>query len=840
MKLLLYISTLLSRKTIAVVVLIILSINLSLCLAEEIIITRNYDVSAFQLKSTIAPDGTEFQTIDYPGISYSSSVGSPEMPVDYVTFIVPTYAKKVWAEIVSAEGSTSVPLRGRIKPVQNMANLNQNANSLFTYPNEDSYTYIPIIANVENEGFIDGVNHVVNVSIIVMDYDGQHSATAYSSITIRLVYSIGTDADLTQIHPIIPPARSRYIDLEKLVINPSDIEKFSYFHNSELKNQIAKDNYYIIVPKDLEYDVKDLAIWKRQKGYNVVIKTIESILTSPEYKVDSLTERVDEAASLRAYLQDEFRQNGAFFCFLVGNDLTSMPIRKVYWNEYKDGALKGSFVTEQRNDGTYALPTDVYFSDLTQVWNLNREFDGAVYTIPINKVFYNPDIYIGRLLCSNSLEIRNYINKLILYESNPGYGDNDYLDKICFFESQDGLLNSSKETREYLQSFLSIDLLQDAGDQTYPTGESVISHISKSGISSWHGHGTPYGVAVSNNGTTNPPRKYITSLDQIAGYGNAECDIPDWFTDESGNGIDNMSNYNKPSVVYSTSCINAPFDRLDWGNYKFNKYHNLAEEFTVGGHYGGPAFLGNSRNGYIQFSEKLELEFFQLLKSFPKISIAEEVSKFRYQSGPYPQYISATHNLIGEPEFEIWYGKPDYIDWLSMKAYSTAWFSKPEALGSIWTIWNGNDRFFSYRCQGKTPLVNSELLNKDHVVSVWKSGYLPMIHYNGINNVISNESKRLIVRSATLGYSLNGILSLNKFFVSDGGVLSIHAVDSISGSSNFEVKSGGNVNLDCDQKVELAGSTICSGGKMTVEAEKVTLGPGFKVEAGGTLTITTK
>ena len=38
----------------------------------------------------------------------------------------------------------------------------------------------------------------------------------------------------------------------------------------------------------------------------------------------------------------------------------------------------------------------------------------------------------------------------------------------------------------------------------------------------------------------------------------------------------------------------------------------------------------------------------------------------------------------------------------------------------------------------------------------------------------------------------------------------------------------------------LNGSTVCSRGKMSIEAEKVTLGQGFKVEAGGTLTITNK
>ena len=39
---------------------------------------------------------------------------------------------------------------------------------------------------------------------------------------------------------------------------------------------------------------------------------------------------------------------------------------------------------------------------------------------------------------------------------------------------------------------------------------------------------------------------------------------------------------------------------------------------------------------------------------------------------------------------------------------------------------------------------------------------------------------------------------------------------------------------------EPAGSTVRNGGKMTVEAEKVTLGPGFRVEVRGTLKLTTK
>ena len=187
------------------------------------------------------------------------------------------------------------------------------------------------------------------------------------------------------------------------------------------------------------------------------------------------------------------------------------------------------------------------------------------------------------------------------------------------------------------------------------------------------------------------------------------------------------------------------------------------------------------------------------------------------------------------------------------------------------------------RCSsGKIPTVNSSLLAKDHLISVWKPGYLPLLHYNGINGTLKNKSKRFIVRSASLGHSYAGEQSSGKFIVSDNSNLTVEALDSISSSVDFEIESNGTVALKCDrdvrldgavvrdggnlsltsekaslgktfsvatdgsvkvncnQEAELNGSTVRSGGKMTVEAEKVTLGPGFKVEAGGTLTITNK
>ena len=805
--------------------------------AGQVTVTRTYDTSAITLGTETAPDGTQFQSIGWPGLDCNAETGAPQLPVEYIRLMVPVYSNNFRVTLQSATGAYQLPLQSKVIAGQIPQATDGSPAPEFTYPDGEAYTAAGANARVVSHGYIDGCNHLVTVAVCPVAYDGATEATAYGSVTVRLDYDECTEAGLEGSRPLFPPYASPYVDVAGMVANTPDVARFRAARLPDATKGEYADWYYIIVPENLEQAVADLALWKRQKGYNVVVKTIESILATPEYAVGALNPVygvnptdtiVDSAESLRIYLKDEYESHGAFFCLLVGNDRTSMPVRKVLWLSC---ASQVDFYLY--DNGEYTVPTDCYFSDLTTKWPLSKFRGLTIYSCDINSVNYHPSIHIGRLLCQYPDEITNYLKKLVLYEANPGYGDNDYLGKSIFIEASDVGENESVVVQDAISSILTPTYIKDTGNKDYPTANYAIEQMKNFGFQSLHGHGSPYSVAICNYF-----RYLITSKNHISnkkdGYNGVTTD---YFINEDANGLDNLDNGKKPSILYSVSCHNNPFDIMEGiDHYKYDLDMNLGESYTVGGDYGGPAFLGNTRAGLCTTSAFLERDFVNIIQNCNKVGIAETYSRYNF----FYNELSFIHNLIGEPEFEMWLGKPKYLDWQQLKAYSSEWFSKPEAFGSIWTIWNGNDRFFSYRCQGKTPLVNTELLNKDHVVSVWKSGYLPMIHYNGINNTISNESKRFIVRSATLGYSLNGILSLNKFFVSEGGVLSIHAVDSISGSSNFEVESGGNVSLDCDQKVELTGSTVRNGGKMAVEAEKVTLGPGFRVEAGGTLTITSK
>lgn len=106
------------------------------------------------------------------------------------------------------------------------------------------------------------------------------------------------------------------------------------------------------------------------------------------------------------------------------------------------------------------------------------------------------------------------------------------------------------------------------------------------------GHGGPTNVAVATKGINGQPKYKVTSLDN--GYAGMEgADIS-----EQGNGFDNMTNVDYPSVYYSISCETTPFDR--YGNNTDTP--NMGQTFTSEINGGGPLYLGNTRVGFVSSS----------------------------------------------------------------------------------------------------------------------------------------------------------------------------------------------------------------------------------------------
>lgn len=145
---------------------------------------------------------------------------------------------------------------------------------------------------------------------------------------------------------------------------------------------------------------------------------------------------------------------------------------------------------------------------------------------------------------------------------------------------------------------------------TFPKGSDIINQLNNKsyGLMNWFNHG---GTGVGDNRESG-----ITTMQGGKGYDSIPYNV--WklqaednydykgpgANPEIGNGLDNLTNYNTPFIIYSISCNVTPFDKTKSTN---NNVRNCGESFTVNNLAGGVAFLGNTLDAtsgaYIMFAK---------------------------------------------------------------------------------------------------------------------------------------------------------------------------------------------------------------------------------------------
>jgi len=268
---------------------------------------------------------------------------------------------------------------------------------------------------------------------------------------------------------------------------------------------------------------------------------------------------------------------------------------------------------------------------------------------------------VGRLLCSSGQDVENWTAKLLKYEQNPGNGDVSYLTRSFMMVSDhmqsDYNPDQATQVSTHLPDTFTHTIWKevpsgDADYPTFPTASAVIAEMNNHyGLYSWFAHGEPNHIVTKAHKKNKKPRYCINTVDAIDNYEVVE----------NNDGLDCLTNEDYPSVLYSISCNNNPFD-----DYKISSYpgRNLGEGFTVITKAGGPAFLGNTRYGWVSTSYQLYKKFADLLtagtqdpesgKSYFHLGVSELVSKQNY----YSHYLRYSHNLVGCPETEIWTDTP--------------------------------------------------------------------------------------------------------------------------------------------------------------------------------------
>lgn len=810
--------------------------------------------SDIEFRDTIAPDGNTYTFIKWNGKSSFMEAGSPDIPYDNVMFHVPQNTCNFRVTVALPDAKLRHKLSYPVVPVQPPVSLNEESCDM-TYVKADSLLYRNnggVLAEVGSDGFIFGNQHIVNVLVYpIAYYDDKQIVQIFSDLELRLEYDYCDVNDLKDT-PLQPEDSSSEINVGSMFdfINKQGTTAIPRLLSSAADaNVISSRYYYIIVPENLKDGVEDLAIWKRQKGYDVTVKTIESILRTPKYRIGSVFALTgdtlyDPACVLRAYLQDEFKKNGVFYCLLVGDYRTSMPVRKFKTqirSLYKK-KLEEYPSYENVINGDFFVPSDNYFSDLTTYHNL--EFNSGEYVVN-NKGSFLPDIIVGRLLCSNVKDLYNYFFKLKYYEAYPGKGDDDYLSSALYFENNPGCSKHSKnslvgETQECIESLnifpkliyaQDIDIKESILDHTFPLyGSDVIKYMNRTGYNSWYGHGRPTCIQTCGEDYGIIP---------VNSYNEKIVGIP-LDKDDRNNGLNLIDNKYFPSVTYSSACSIAPFDRYTFDTgFVFDAPYNMASAYTVGSKVGGVGIIANGRSGWIYFTVKLQTEFGKYVRTIGKFGASLAIGKNAFVGdgnvGLYCE-ISRSINLIGDPEFEMWLGRANNFNLQISNINGRPSFS------SI----NGYDSNISIYCTlGNFPLgklvynqnLNGEFWNRMPLVSIWKRGYMPFIRLYAPQGNFVNIYMKYIPLDAYLGHIGNFNFS-SPCIISSNAIVDIDALKYVEISDGFRVENGGRVNIVCNEFIHAYGEVVRSGGEVCISGNKILLSSGFKAGECGILKLT--
>lgn len=795
----------------------------------------SFDVSALSVETVTMSDGEDYAELTWPGMSYAGEPGTPALPVRTVKVKVPPLSRNFRVSVISSEDTLTNILDEWISPVRRDVPINEaGTDDGFTAPSEEAYSTIHDAgAQIVGDYFLEGCIHLLNVSLSPVSYDPATGAvTACREMEIEIEWDdcLASDMEMPPVEGAVP---SGMINLSDVIdcTQPSAAAG-SIARAGSLEPLTNMPSYYIITDRSLVSAFNRLAVWKQLKGYMVKVVAIQDILANSKYKVNESTAIVDAAAALRAYLKDEYntyKANGAFFCLIAGDTETTMPYRMT-WLNYNTPDISTDF------ENIY-MPTDNYFGDLTSAWNLVKDRNG-IYGTYYNNLTYNPLIYVGRLLCKTTTEVNNYIDKLILYESNPGKGNTSYLSKSLYFfqhSLDDDLAIIQRDVPNFDKrsvfdinnDYFFIDAkMYNLNADYYPTGETIINKMNDCGFASWFGHGNPGGIGVSGEG--NPqvagPWQCITALDY---YDSNECGIEN----KPNNGLDNLSNINKPGVIYSISCTIMPFDKI------YNIPYNFGSGYTVAGKYGGVALLGNTRYGYMEVSTHLQIEFMREIFKTRKIGMAEAISKgtyFNNMTHYWHKYVPATHNLIGDPEFEMWLNQP-------LKLQASVTTETENSLRLSGSGLAGSKVFVTNGVAGNlyTPTSNTltttlsaapDNMKGIKIVSIWKTDYLPEVVFSANEGTLKNREMSFDLTRAFLGYKMNGQKGTTPFTIQSGGILNLKVSGITMMSDNFQVLSGGKLNLKCDNVV--TNGTIKQGAEVSIQSDSIEFEEGFNVELG--------
>ena len=534
-----------------------------------------------------------------------------------------------------------------------------------------------------------------------------------------------------------------------MVDNSGDISSYQVRHSTEgsLGKQSAVQSgplpayeYVVITSESLKPFFGSFVSWKKRKGIDIGIVTVEDIFNN--YDTDYASGITDSAGAIRQYLTDSWHDGTVWV--LLGGDDTVVPVR------YGAGS-------RNTYDWDYIIPTDLYYAELQGDWDVDHDYyidpnPNDNYVLPpgldgkprygeeywdygnCDSPEYQPELFVGRLAVSTQAEIETWFEKLLLYCDNPNNGDFDYLydvlltqeDEMQWIHDEAGQMESLLET--YNSSF-NCDIVKEdikCGTPSYPLGPDVVSKIDEGfGLICFHNHGAPRWISVSTGiGTTT----CNYTLEPWRGLWES------WYNPPDQGAISYLSITHKYYIIYTEACDVAAFDynrNPDPDNVgSINR--TFMEAFMEEVSKGSAAFAGNTRYGWIGPSFDLQEEFFDyLFYSSNTIGVAEAASKAAYYNYYYGHYLKYSHNLFGDPEMDVWLDTPAELTSVSITDNTTSITVNAGVSGSDICVSSGNDGASYWLSVSDVSSYTFSTSVRPLYITVTKHNYIPYTAVTG-------------------------------------------------------------------------------------------------------------
>ncbi len=457
--------------------------------------------------------------------------------------------------------------------------------------------------------------------------------------------------------------------------------------------------YLIVTSSQLSEPMEELKNYKTSTGILTEVVLIEDILINYSGR--------DDAEKLRNALK-EFYNNGGHSVLLVGDE-TILPVRYAY-----------PLSTNLTPSIEYQQLCDLYFADMTGDWDVDN--DGVWGEVIHDNPDIIPELRVGRLPFNTVTECKNYVRKLITYETDPGWGNKGYLNRAYFFSSdqmrdydggQHTLISTAYPQQIEIDTVTGVEAStgSDLAPSNLDAAQLVDILSNGQGFINIIAHGRSDGFAVRTSGYNNWPKSYFLADAENTGHGT----------------FDSLKQNGKVGFYYSLACDNGGFD-MDQSPFNIPN-PNLAQKLLGLKDAGAVAFVAYSRWGWIKTSHLLQTSFYDSLFAHPEKPAIDAMyaSKSAYS---YYRDLIYGQLFFGDPTLKIYTDLPKPVD-INYKKTETgidiniSSSASPISMGKV-IISDGQDIIaIGITDQDGFVEISEGLENvNDFIITVVKDGYL--------------------------------------------------------------------------------------------------------------------